>query len=139
MKTSTAFAGGLAGACALTVVHELVRKSDSQAPRPDKLGMQVIAKTLHKANRPVPSEKSLRNYALIGDIVFNGLYYSLTGAGKPKNVFLRGAVLGIASGLGALFLPKYMGLDNSYTDRSPKTKALSVALYLIAAWQPRLL
>ena len=131
MKTSTAFAGGLAGACALTVVHELVRKADSQAPRPDKLGMQVIAKTLRKANKPVPSQSQLRTWALAGDIVFNSLYYSLAGAGKPKNVFLRGALLGVASGLGALFLPKYMGLDNSYTDRTTKTKALSVALYVV--------
>lgn len=131
MKTSTAFAGGLAGACALTVVHELVRKADSQAPRPDKLGMQVIAKTLRKANKPVPSNTQLRNWALAGDIVFNGLYYSLAGAGKPKNVFLRGAILGVAAGLGALFLPKYMNLDNSYTDRTTKTKALSVGLYLL--------
>ena len=131
MKTATAFAGGLAGACALTVVHELVRRADSHAPRPDKLGMQAIAKTLRKANKPVPSDTQLRNWALAGDIVLNSLYYSLTGAGKPKNVFLRGAMLGIASGLGALFLPKYMGLDNSYTDRSSKTKVLSVALYVI--------
>ncbi|MCU7547629.1 hypothetical protein OCK74_00825 [Chitinophagaceae bacterium LB-8] len=131
MKTSTAFAGGLAGACALTVVHELVRKADSQAPRQDKLGMQVLAKTLHKANKPVPSQKQLRNWALAGDIVLNSLYYSLAGAGKPKNVFLRGVILGAASGLGTLFLPKYMGLDNSYSNRSSKTKVLSVALYVI--------
>jgi hypothetical protein len=131
MKTATAFAGGLAGACALTVVHELVRKADSQAPRPDKLGMQVIAKTLRKANKPVPSKAQLRTLALAGDIVLNSLYYSLAGAGKPRNVFLRGTMLGIASGLGSLFLPKYMGLDNSYTDRSSKTKVLSVALYVV--------
>src|SRR5687768_2580606 len=106
MKTSTAFAGGLAGACALTVVHELVRKADSQAPRADKLGMQAIAKTLQKMNKPVPPKKQLHNWSLAGDIVLNSLYYSLTGAGKPKNVFLRGAVLGLASGLGALLLPK---------------------------------
>jgi hypothetical protein len=131
MKTSTAFAGGLAGACALTVVHELVRKVDSQAPRSDKLGMQAIAKTLHKMNKPVPPKNQLHKWSLAGDIVLNGLYYSLTGAGKPKNVFLRGAILGLASGLGALFLPKYMGLDNSMTDRSPRTRVLSVAWYVI--------
>jgi hypothetical protein len=132
MKTSTAFAGGLAGACALTVVHELVRKVDSQAPRADKLGMQAIARTLQKMNKPVPSKKQLHNWSLAGDIVLNSLYYSLTGAGKPKNVFLRGAALGLASGLGALLLPKYMGLDNnSFTDRSPRTKVLSVAWYVI--------
>ncbi len=131
MKTSTAFAGGLAGACALTVVHELVRKADSQAPRVDKLGMQAIAKTLRKANKPVPPQNQLRMWALAGDIIFNSLYYSLAAAGKPKNAFLRGAMLGMASGLGALFLPKYMGLDNGLTDRSAKTKVLSVALYVI--------
>lgn len=131
MKTTTAFAGGLAGACALTVVHELVRKADRQAPRVDKLGMQAIAKTLRKAHKTVPPKNQLYNWSLAGDLVFNSLYYSLTGAGKPKNVFLRGAMLGLASGFGALFLPKYMGLDNGMTDRSSRTKVLAVALYVV--------
>lgn len=39
-----ALLGGLAGVCALTLLHETARRKTKKAPRMDKLGMEALAK-----------------------------------------------------------------------------------------------
>src|ERR1051326_4795967 len=99
-----ALGSGLVGACALTLIHETARRFIDDAPRMDVVGMRAIAKTMRAARvePPVP----LHEAALAGEIVSNSLYYSLVGAGGARDAIRNGALLGLAAGLGAVFLPE---------------------------------
>ncbi len=131
MKLGASLLGGLAGAVAVTLIHETLRRKDPDAPRMDKLGMEAMAKGLDKMDEPVPEKKTLFHSALVSDILSNALYYSLAGIGKTKNAIGKGGLLGAAAGIGAVLLPKPMGLNPKHSGRTPKTKVMSVALYLI--------
>ncbi|HEX8460453.1 MAG TPA: hypothetical protein VF623_03450 [Segetibacter sp.] len=130
MKFSSAIVGGFAGSVALTILHESVRKVNKDAPRMDKMGMEAIEKTLEKVNVEVPEEKDLFKITMAGDLISNALYYSLAGFGSKKQVLLRGGLLGLAAGFGAVYLPKPLGLDPAPSNRTTETKLLTVAWYL---------
>ncbi|HEY1022767.1 MAG TPA: hypothetical protein VGE06_10675, partial [Flavisolibacter sp.] len=133
MKASTVFAGGLAGATAVTLIHESIRAVVPQAPRMDRLGMQAIAKGLRKANKKVPNQQALFTMAMAGDLVSNALYYSAAGIGSEKNLWLRSSLLGLAAGIGALVLPEPMGLNKQYSNRTVATQVMTVGLYVAGA------
>jgi hypothetical protein len=130
MKATTVLAGGLAGATAVTLIHESIRQVIPQAPRMDRLGMQAIEKGLKKAGKKVPKENALFTAAMAGDIVSNAIYYSIAGIGSEKNIWLRGTLLGLAAGIGAVVLPEPMGLNKQYSNRTLATKAMTVGLYV---------
>ena len=111
MKTLSALGGGLAGAIAVSLIHESVRKVVPQAPRMDLLGINAISKGLDKVGISKPTHDSLFVYAMVGDIISNSLYYSLAGIGKEKNLWVRSSLLGLAAGVGAVLLPGPMGLE----------------------------
>ena len=119
-----AFASGLAGACAVTLMNETIRKFDEEAPRLDLLGMRALAH--------VVSPDNLRTKAMVGDITSNTLYYSMVGAAPADQAALCGATLGFGAGLGAVMLPGPLGLGADATNRSTKTRVLSVAYYTTA-------
>ncbi len=131
MKFSSAIGGGFAGAAALTILHETTRRLNEDAPRMDLLGMQAIAKSLEAVNAEVPGEEKLFGITMAGDIISNSLYYSLSGIGDEKKAIMQGAALGLAAGLGAVYLPKPLGLDQAHSNRTPGTKLMTVALYLV--------
>ncbi|MBC6608574.1 hypothetical protein H8B13_17230 [Hymenobacter sp. BT188] len=146
MKYATvirALSNGLAGAAVLTAVHETARHLIPEtAPRMDVLGMRGLRKLLGKANAPQPDHDTLFNLTMAGDLLSNGLYYSLVGTGK--NAWQRGIVLGLAAGIGGVVLPGPMGLGEAPSNRTPQTKLMTVAWYLIgglaaagAAWATR--
>lgn len=129
MKTVNALACGLAGACMLTAIHEIMRRALPDAPRMDVLGMRAIEKLMHKADTEPPADDNkLHTWALLGDLISNSLYYSLAGTGK--NVWLRGALLGAGAGIGAVVLPGPLGLGGAPSARTTQTKAMTVGLYL---------
>lgn len=125
-----AIAGGFLGALTLTLLHETIRRLTPDAPRMDRLGMEAISKGLQSADADVPEENSLFNITMAGDIISNSLYYSLAGAGKKSQAVLNGVILGSAAGIGALFLPKTMGLNEAAATRTFQTKLMTVALYI---------
>jgi hypothetical protein len=131
MKIVKSLESGLGGALALTVVHELLRKNVASAPRMDLLGMTTLSKILKKNDSSVPDRAKLIALTMAGDIIANALYYSLSGAGKKKGSFLRGSMLGLAAGIGAVVLPKYIGLPVAPASRTNKTKVMTVGLYLL--------
>jgi hypothetical protein len=132
MKNSAAL-GGLAGAAALTVLHETIKKFDSKAPRMDLLGMMALSKLLRGIGKNPPPYNRLYLYTMAGDLVSNALYYSLAGIGNKKSILQRGLALGIAAGLGAIFLPKPLHLNEDYSNRTPRTQVLTVAYYVIGS------
>ena len=130
MKLFSAIAGGLAGATVLTLLHETLRRVDRNAPRMDRLGMEAIDKSLTAINAEVPKEDALFKITMAGDIISNSIYYSLAGIGGKDQAVVRGALLGLAAGLGAVYLPKPLGLNENASSRTAETKLLTIALYL---------
>jgi hypothetical protein len=123
--------GGFAGACALTLINEVVARVDKKAPRLDLLGMNAVAKFFKGPNSAPPLVKTLLPMAVVGDLVSNTLYYALADGKSKNNTLLKGALLGLGAGLGAVAFPKPMGLDPTPTNKSPRTQALTVAWYTI--------
>lgn len=130
MNPAIALGAGLAGAAGITLVHESVKRIIPNAPRMDLLGMNALSKTLKNAGRTPPGQKQLYAWTMAGDLVSNSLYYSLVGIGKGKNALLRGSLLGLAAGISAVLLPKPLGLNESYSNRTNATKLMTVSLYL---------
>lgn len=131
MKGLYALEGGLAGAVALTLIHETLKRTFPQAPRMDLLGMNALAKGLHLMKVKTPDERKLYNLTLAGDLVSNTLYYSVAGITKKAHPLVRGSMLGLAAGLGAILLPKPMHLNSSYSARTTQTKIMTIGLYVI--------
>ena len=132
MKSSRSLLSGLAGSLVLTIVHELTRKGTNNAPRMDLMGEQAITKLFHKGNAEPPRGKRLYWTTMIADLLGNALFYSLAGIGKnKKGAWARGGALGLAAGIGALVLPKRLGLNEDFSSRTNKTKAMTTGYYLI--------
>jgi len=133
MKSTTVLAGGLAGAATVTLLHESIRRVVPAAPRMDRLGMQAISKGLKKAGLKVPKENALFTAAMAGDLVSNAIYYSAAGIGSEKNIWLRGSLLGLAAGIGAVVLPEPLGLNKRHSNRTVATQVMTVGLYVTGA------
>lgn len=129
MEVSKALVSGLAGAVALTIAHETLRRLVPEAPRMDVLGMRAISKTMKMAGGQPPEGSALRAWAMVADVVSNSLYYSLAGVGK--DTCLNGSLLGASAGAGAVLLPGPMGLGSDPSNRTNTTRALTVGLYLL--------
>jgi hypothetical protein len=123
--------GGLAGACALTLLNEGARKLDKDAPNMDLLGMNAVARLVKGNNLLTQAADRIFPVALAGDLVSNSLYYSMAESADNKNTLIRGTLLGLAAGIGAVALPKVLGLNEDATARTTKTKLLTIAWYLI--------
>ena len=131
MKAIYALEGGVAGAAAITLIHETLKKTVPNAPRMDLLGMNAIAKGLRIIGARTPGEKKLYGWSLTGDLLSNAIFYSFAGIGQKENALAKGAVLGLAAGLGAVLLPQPMGLDKRYSARTMETKLMTIGLYVI--------
>ena len=130
MKPMTAFGGGLAGAVAVTLIHESIRRIVPQAPRLDLLGMNAVSKGLSAVGKPSSNNKQLFALALAGDLVSNALYYSAAGIGREKSLWLRSSLMGLAAGIGAVTLPGPLGLEERHTNKTLTTKLMTVGLYV---------
>jgi hypothetical protein len=128
MKLLKSLAAGFAGAVALTVLHETVRRlRPEDAPRMDVLGMRGLRKLLGKAHAPQPDDDTLFDLTIAGDVLSNGLYYSMVGSGK--HAVRRGLLLGVAAGVGGVVLPGPLSLGEGPSNRTPQTQAMTVAWY----------
>lgn len=132
MKSGTALIGGLAGAAALNIIHETYRQFDKDAPHIHLIGEEALAKMLKAVHVAVPrNKKELYQWTLAGDVVSNALYYSLIGIGKNKNLLKRGLIFGLAAGIGAVFMPQKLGLNELPSNRATETKVLTVLWYTL--------
>jgi hypothetical protein len=130
MKILPSLAAGFAGAIALTVLHETARRLRPQdAPRMDVLGERGLRKILDLADVPQPAEGVAYTATMLGDIISNGLYYTLVGSGKHS--LQRGLLLGAVAGVGGVLLPGPMGLGEAPSNRTPQTQAMTVAWYTV--------
>lgn len=128
MKLIPSFISGLAGAGALTLLHQWVKKRAAFPPRLDKLGMEALERTMTATELDMPTRDELYEYTLTGDLAANAAYYALVGT-TPKSPVLTGSVLGMLAGTAAVALPGNLKLNEEYTGATPQTKALTIALY----------
>lgn len=133
MKPINALGGGLAGAAAVTLIHETVKRIVPESPRLDVLGMNAISKGMHAAGLKRPAQKALFNWALAGDLISNSIYYSLAGIVQEKNPWARSTALGLAAGIAAVALPERIGLNDKYSNKSTSTKLMTIGLYVAGA------
>lgn len=131
MSLSRALGSGLAGAIALTLLHESARRMIPEAPRMDLLGMRAIARTLRAADQEPPPPDQLHPMSLAADLLSNSLYYSLIGAVGGHFVWLWGALLGLLAGIGGVVLPPLLGLGSKPSARTPATALMTVAWYTV--------
>lgn len=122
--------GGFAGALALNLLHETYKRIDAKAPRVDLVGEEALSKLIEKTGSELLKGDQLYAATLAGDIVSNTFYFSLIGYGNKKSILVRGSLLGLAAGVGALVLTKPLGLSDAPVTRTNRTKALTVAWYL---------
>jgi len=124
---------GLAGSIMLNLLHESLRKQRSDVPRIDLLGKDALQKTLHYLGTGISNKDDLYKATLTGDIVSNTMYYSLIGAGNPRYIWRRAIVMGFTAGLGAIELPKPMGLNPASVASTDQKKMLTIGYYLFGA------
>lgn len=123
--------GGLAGATALTVAHQLLSRFDRDAPRLDIVGEEALAKGVAATGAEPPAGNTLTGLTLAGDIGANSGYYTMIGQGEDQNLLWRGLGYGVMAGIGALSLPAPMGLDDEPVTRTTKTKIMTMGLYVL--------
>jgi hypothetical protein len=128
MKLSSIL-GGLAGAAALTLLNEGAKKVDSNAPRLDLLGQNALAKFM-KGNDML-SKTASQVFPLAGDLISNSLFYGMSRGNSSRNTLMRGALLGLSAGVGAVTLPETLGLEQKFTNKSNETKLMTIGLYLV--------
>lgn len=131
MNILASIAGGLAGAVAVTLLNEVIKKFDPEAPRLDLLGMNAVSKGFNEAHEQVPARKDQYKYSLAADLIGNTLFFALAGKGSAKGALTKGSLLGLTGGLGAVLTPKPLGLDANQTNKTSKTQIMTVAYYLI--------
>lgn len=129
MSLAKSLLSGLAGAAALTIAHQVLKKYVADAPRMDKLGKQALKKVITSSGCTLPSRKRLKQYTLVSDVLSNAVFYSMVGASAAHST-AAGAGLGLSAGIGAVTLPEKLGLHAKYASRTKTTALLTVGLYL---------
>lgn len=127
----TALGSGFLGACAVTAANQVAKKYIPQAPRLDELGMRAAAAVIQKTGCRPPSKSVLFGLSLAGDLISNSLFYGLVGMGRPDRAWIRGSLLGLAAGIGAVTLPEPLGLGKRPTRATTGTKATTIAWYVL--------
>lgn len=126
-------AAGFAGALALNVLHETMRKQSDDVPRVDLLGENALQKVLGFFGEHIDQKEDLYKATLAGDIIGNTLYYSMIGSKKSVYVWPKAIAIGLAAGLGAITLPEPLGLDDQPVTKTDEVKVLTVGYYLFGA------
>lgn len=124
---------GFAGAIALNILHETLKKEKSNVPRIDLLGEEALQKTLRHFGASIDQKQDLYKATLAGDVLSNTFYYSLIGAGSRTYLWPRAIFLGLSAGIGAVKLPEPMGLNPEPVAKTDQVKVLTVGYYVFGA------
>jgi len=118
---------GLGGAIALNLLHEIIRNNFDNVPEVNKVGEEALNKGLEKVDLKITDKDQLYAATLAGDVISNGVYYATTSTSNFN------IVSGLAAGIGAVVLPKNMGLDDSPVAGTTQKKLMTVGYYLFGA------
>ncbi len=122
---------GFVGATSLTLIHQAARALLEHPPRMDVLGMRSLKKVYKWLGLRPAKGRALYLQSLVGDLVSNSLYYALVAMGRPRHIYLKGALFGALAGLGAVVLPPYLGLGEGPSRARRSTSFLTVAWYTL--------
>ncbi|RYY61339.1 MAG: hypothetical protein EOO05_06770 [Chitinophagaceae bacterium] len=138
MKLIHNLLGGLAGAVALNILHETMKKLQPDAPHIDEVGEEATAKAIEWTGHDAPEGNTLTGVTLAADLASNAFFYSMIGQGKESNLVPRGAVYGLAVGLGTLGIASSGPVDDTPITKTTATKMMTVAWYVfggvVAGW-----
>jgi hypothetical protein len=110
MKVANVIEGGIAGASTLAMLEKALQGIDSKTPGLKLLNKPGIIKRLRKESKKKGSKKIFVKVAK--ELLTAGGYYGIVRWGK-KNALLRGALLGLATGLGVVFAESNKDKKNS--------------------------
>ena len=133
MNFGKSLIAGFAGAAALNILHETMRKLDNEAPRLDLLGEQAVKKSAEMLDIDPPTGNKLYGVTMAGDILTNAAYFAAIGMGGKKYMLLRAIGAGVSAGVTALKAPESLGLNEKYVANSEKRELLTVAYYVFGA------
>ena len=125
-----ALLAGLAGAVAVTALNETARRILPHAPRLEVLGERGLSASLKAVGVQPPEGEALFYSTLAADLASNALYYSLVALRGKDGALALGGGLGLAAGVGAVVLPRPLGLGEQPGSRNPQTPVLTTLWYL---------
>jgi len=126
------FLAGLGGAIVLNLLHESLKKKALDTPRIDLVGEEALQKTLGFFGTKIENKDTLYKATLAGDLISNATYYSMIG-NSTENVWGKAISLGLVAGIGAVVVPKEIGLDEKPVAKNTQVKAMTVGYYLVGA------
>jgi hypothetical protein len=124
-----ALAGGIAGALVIKGIHELVKKLDRDVPHFDHLDLNATEKNNFFGGEG--EQQKFFSGGLTGDLLNNAIHQSVQGL-SDKSTDLKSGVLGIASGLGAVYLPEVFGINQEHKGHSDKKHQVLSTIYNLA-------
>lgn len=124
---------GLVGAGVLTAIHQLGQRVRDDAPRMDVMGMRALGHAVRGTGNEPPPAPRLFQLALAGDVTANATYYAFIPAGTRAATWTRAVLLGVAAGVGALLLPRHIGLGDPPHSDELTNQAMTVSWYLAGA------
>lgn len=123
-----ALISGMAGAVALTTLHQTLKKYLADAPRVDLIGSNAVRKISSLLHLKTPDKATAYRLSMAGDLIFNSFYYSLTATGKKP--LISGSLLGAGAGTGVISLPGPLNLGKNLSSRNIRQALLSFGIYL---------
>jgi hypothetical protein len=126
-----ALGAGFAGATALTIAHEGLRRFRSDAPRMDVVGGRAISSLWRRAGGRPPRGKRLYWTSLAADLLSNTAYFSGFFLGRAKRPFVRQTLAGVGAGLAAMILPPLLRLGLAPRSYRRGNRMLTVGLYVL--------
>jgi hypothetical protein len=131
--TTKALVSGGVGALVLTALHETARHRLPYAPRMDVLGMRALRRWVPGLSHERPRSSRLRRLALAGDLLTNAVYYSGVTTRTSGETYSRAVAMGLAAGIGAVLLPRPLGLGDPPNSEHRANQVMTVAWYLAGA------
>jgi hypothetical protein len=122
---------GLAGALSLTAIHQAARLFRKDAPRMDLTGEAALVRLCKAVGLRPPRGRALYAATMVGDLLSNAGYYALWLTGRSRRPWMRGTLAGAAAGLGALTLPRRLGIGRPPRSRHRSNRLMTVAWYLL--------
>lgn len=117
---------GLGGAIALNILHETIRKNFDNVPEINKLGEEALMKITEHTPINITGKDNIYAATLVGDIVSNGIYYATTATKSDMTS-------GLLAGIGAVALPKSLGLNEDPVAETTQKKLMTIGYYLFGA------
>jgi len=124
-------AAGLAGAAALTALHEGARQVRRDAPRMDIVAGRALRRGARATGTSAPRGRRLYATVLAGDLISNALYYAAALALARRAPWAGGGLAGLLAGIGGLVLPQRLGLGRPPRIGRTSTQVMTIAWYLV--------